>query len=158
MSHQIALRCPSHHAAEAAAGCLEGETARRLLSPRAVAVVWFDRKGRCQVKHGLRPMERAAGGWASWIMLSAAAWSGGYVDVALHAADVALPERIDQATLRTVASALLPGEGALIVSLSDPTPLLLVEAVRRHARGLVWSTLPAEDEELISTILEANPA
>lgn len=156
MTYHIALRCPNHQGAEAAAGCLGGEFARQVLSLRAVAVLWVDRRARCQARHGVRPMAWAGRGWASWIMLSAAAWSGGYVDVPLHPSDVELPERIDQAILSQVAQSLSVGEAAIVVGLDDPTPLLLVESVRRYARGLIWSTFPPFEQDLVTRSLAAS--
>lgn len=67
--------------------------------------------------------------------------------------DAAPSARICDAVIGVVARRLAPGEAAVVVTLGDPTPLLLVEAVRGHVGGAVWSTLSDGDEELMVSVL-----
>lgn len=153
MDGHIALRCPSQRAAEDAALCLTEDP--QLLSPQAVAVVWANRRGRYYVRHGRRPRNR----WAWWLMMSAAIPYGGHPGlVQSQPQDVPLPARVCDAIIRLVAHRLAAGEAAVVVTLGDPTPLLLVEAVRHHVCGVVWSTLSHSDEELMTTVLVKAPA
>jgi len=157
LTNHIALRCPSYQAAEAAAACLDAEAVRRVVPLHAVAVMWVDRDARCQVRHVGAPAQRPGHSWATWMFMSAAMWSGGYVHVALQSPEVGLSERVDDAVVASVAPTLAVGEAAVVVTLTESTPLLLVEALRPHARGLAWSTLPACDEALVAAALGSAP-
>lgn len=153
MDGHIALRCPTQQAAENAALCLTED--RQLLSPRALAVVWVNRRSQYFVRHGCRPRNR----WAWWLMMSAAIPYGGHPGLAqAQPQDVPLPARVCDEIIRLVAHRLGPGEAAVVVTLGDPTPLLLVEAVRQHVCGVVWSTLSHGDEELMAAFLVKAPA
>jgi uncharacterized membrane protein len=156
MDGHIALLCPTHHAAEEAARRLTSDAVRRVLPPRAVAVVWADREGRCHVRHGARQPGRR---WALWLVMAVAVAYGGLPGVVLaELRDTAPPGRICDTVIEVVARRLAPGDAAVVVTLGDPTPLLLVEAVRHHVCGVVWSTLSHSDEELMATVLLTTPS
>ncbi|HEX4247773.1 MAG TPA: hypothetical protein VH008_07885 [Pseudonocardia sp.] len=154
MAELVAVRYRTYQSAMAGCDHLAAAIHDGFLCARAVAIVWQDRKGRRRVRQALSPYPQRH--WGAWLALSALLMHGGPVDlVELHRGPP-VPEKLDESLALETADGLRSGEAAVVVELSEPTPLLVVEVLRVHGLGLLRSTLPTADQALMSALFEQD--
>jgi hypothetical protein len=154
MAELVAVRYRTYQSATAGCDDLAAAIHDGFVCARAVAIVWLDRKGRRRARQGLSPYVQRR--WGAWLAMSALLMHGGPVDlVELHRGPP-VPDRLDESLALEFADGLGSGEAAVVVQLADPTPLLVVEVLRMHGLGLLRSTLPTEDQELMSALFEQD--
>ena len=154
MAELLAVRYPTRQCAEAGCDRLASAVVGGFVSVRAAAIVWVDRKSRTRVRQALAPF--AERGWAAWLALTATAMCGAPAELVECQYSPLVSETLDNTVALRMAQGLERREAAVVVMLAEPTPLLLVEALRVRGVGLLRSTLPEDDEALLSELFRAD--